>query len=108
MRSRIFLAASAALLFSCSPKTVVQPTTPKTPETPVTTVAEAPAPMSENVMKGKDLYDGRCGKCHPLFKPSDHTAEQWEPILKRMQKKAHISDEDMVLVHDYVFANLSQ
>lgn len=105
MKNRIATATVAALLFACSPKTVVQPTNPKTLETPA---ADAASSTSENVAKGKTLYENNCGKCHRLFSPSEETAENWEPILKRMQKKARLEDADMGLVHDYIFANLSK
>ncbi|MBD3583930.1 cytochrome c [Flavobacterium selenitireducens] len=103
MKNRITALAFGTLLMACSPKTVVQPTSPKTPETPAVEVAST---ASESVRKGKILYENNCGKCHRLFSPTEETAENWEPILKRMQKKARLEDADMALIHDYIFANL--
>ncbi|RZJ33151.1 MAG: c-type cytochrome [Flavobacterium sp.] len=108
MKSKIILAAFAAFIFSCSHKVVVQPTTPVTPPMPVTEVAAGPtpepsaAPSPESVAKGKELYNNNCGKCHKLFDTKEFSAQDWEPILKRMQRKARLTDEDMVFVHDYV------
>lgn len=111
MRSKIVLAAVGALIISCSPKIVVQPTTPVPPAAPAPELAVGPAgpaeaPTPESVARGKELYNNNCGNCHKLFSPKDLPAEKWEPTLKRMQVKARLTDEDMVFIHDYVFANL--
>ncbi|RZJ69477.1 cytochrome c [Flavobacterium sp.] len=108
MKSRILVFALAAVAFSCSPKVVVQPSTPAATETPKPEVAEttSPMPSPEGIAKGRDLYANNCGKCHKLFAPTDESKEDWEPILKRMQRKARLTDEDMVFIHDYIFSEL--
>lgn len=111
MRYKIVLAAVGTLIFSCSPKVVVQPTAAVPPAAPTPEVVMEPAgpaeaPTPESVAKGKELYSNNCGNCHKLFSPKDLSAEKWEPTLKRMQKKARLTDEDMVFIHDYVFTNL--
>jgi|GEM_PF-4107481 len=68
MKHRISIVAISALMLACSPKTVVQPTTPQTPEPPKTDLA------SLEIAKGKALYENKCGNCHRLFAPSEETA----------------------------------
>lgn len=112
MKSRIILAVAAMAVISCSPKVVVQPTEPAAPPVLATEVVSAPAPepaagpSPESVAKGKELYNNNCGKCHKLFDTNAFNADEWEPILKRMQRKAKLTDEDMVFVHDYVLTSL--
>ena len=101
MRNFLLVSAIAGLAASCSPKTV-----PPTSKTPETSPIELVSAESENVVKGKALYENNCGKCHRLFSPAEETAENWEPILKRMQKKARLEDGDMALIHDYIIDNL--
>ena len=105
MKYRIAAGLFAGLLFSCSPKTVVQPTTPEPAQTPTTGTVSS---SSANIQNGKTLYENNCAKCHRLYAPNEETAENWEPILKRMQKKARLEDADMAPIHDYIFANLQK
>ena len=41
---------------------------------------------------GESAFSNTCKKCHGLPKPAKHTAEEWVPIMNRMQEKAHFSD----------------
>ncbi|MCL1677072.1 c-type cytochrome [Elizabethkingia meningoseptica] len=52
-----------------------------------------------------ELFNTRCGKCHDLPKPEDHTAEQWKPIMDQMAPKAKLTDEEKNWVLAYVSAN---
>lgn len=62
--------------------------------------------LTENQAHGKQVYENNCAKCHKLHEPSSRTAEQWKPIVDRMQKKARISDEDAASVYNYLTAQL--
>jgi mono/diheme cytochrome c family protein len=103
MKLKFILPAVAfALLFSCSPK-VAQPVAPPPPPP----VAAAPAPANlGDIAAGKTIYENNCAKCHKLFAPTDFSAKDWEPILVRMQKKAHLDDAQMASIHTYIFSNL--
>ncbi|OWY22484.1 cytochrome C [Sphingobacteriales bacterium UPWRP_1] len=56
----------------------------------------------EELNKGRDLYMGKCGKCHSLYKPKQFSAEQWKINLSKMQPKAKITDEEKWLIFTYV------
>jgi cytochrome c5 len=57
---------------------------------------------NEVLVEGKNLFEANCAKCHGLYNKSDFTAEQWTPILKRMQGYAKISDEQREKVYAYL------
>lgn len=92
MKTKIIAFASVfALTVACSPK-VSQPEPVKTIEVPLT----------PELAEGKSLFENNCGKCHGLYNPKDFNAEQWTPIMSRMQKKARISDEDREKIYAYL------
>ena len=43
-----------------------------------------------------------CAKCHSLYDAKDFTAQEWMPIVMRMQKKAKISDEQREKIYAYL------
>ncbi len=60
---------------------------------------EASAGESE---KGRELYLLKCVKCHKLRDPADYSDEKWSYWMKKMKKKAHLSDEQYDLISQYV------
>ena len=56
----------------------------------------------EELTKGRDLYMGKCGKCHSLYKPNQFSGEQWKINLSKMQPKAKITDDEKWLIFAYV------
>jgi len=100
MKLRFSLIAIAALaLNSCSPKIVaMQPSDP--------VVAQMPAPPknvnAERVAQGKSMYENNCARCHKLFATTDYRQTEWAPILTRMQPKAHLEDNEMALISEYI------
>ncbi|WP_313806796.1 hypothetical protein [Flavobacterium sp.] len=68
--------------------------------------ASTAAVLNENQLFGKKVYENNCGKCHKLFETNSFSKEEWKPIVIRMQKKAHISDEETAAVLEYVTASL--
>ena len=92
------------LIFACSPKVVIQAPSPSVeiPPTVATDLGPESNSAEANVAQGEKLYTVNCADCHKLFAPTDFTLEQWEPILKRMQKKARLDDSQMALIHDYI------
>jgi cytochrome c5 len=98
-----FIAAVAfgILIFSCSPKVVVQPSQPAVSQTPEATPSVTVA-SSDEVVHGKDLYNNSCARCHKLFAPTDFTRQDWAPILVRMQKKAKLDDAQMASITTYI------
>ncbi|MCG2611759.1 cytochrome c [Flavobacterium sp. SM15] len=97
MKLKLFgLAIASLLIYSCASKQVVQTTT------------EAPKAIELTAAQqhGKGLYEQNCAKCHKLFEPSKHNAEEWKVTLARMQKKAKISDEDTASIYGYLTAGM--
>jgi cytochrome c5 len=50
------------------------------------------AVTKETLAEGLSLYEYNCAKCHKLYAPKDFSAEEWKPIVARMQRKAKLND----------------
>jgi cytochrome c5 len=95
------LALLSVIIYSCASKSNV-PTAevPKTPETK-TAVAVATV-LTPELAEGKALYENNCAKCHRLYDAKEFSAEDWKPIVVRMQKKAHLDDVQGQKIFNYV------
>jgi cytochrome c5 len=99
MKSKIVaVAALAVVLFSCASKTVAVQTAPT--EVAKTTV------LSPELVEGKNLYENSCARCHKLYAPTAYSKENWQPILTRMQVKAHLDDVKMASISNYISSQL--
>lgn len=76
-------------IYSCSPKVVPQ-------------VSEVKNVLSPEMVEGKMLYENNCAKCHKLYDTKQFTAEEWTPIVLRMQKKTRIDDATRDKIYAYV------
>lgn len=94
MKTKIlYIILGVAFLTSCkSKKPVVEEATPVVSEEVVPTVQ----------MDGKKLFEQSCVSCHKLYEPSDFNAEQWKPIMARMQKKARLNDTEALAIYTYL------
>lgn len=115
----IGFAVLSLVVLSCASKssTVASTSTKETkasapaqdPKASAATKAQAegpkPRPMP-NVAEGKSLYENNCAKCHKLFEAKEFSKEEWGPILVRMQKKAHLSDDEMAGISNYIYTQL--
>ena len=90
----IAIASVFTLTLACSPK-IQLPSEDKLPPPPE-------IPMSPEVVQGKILYENNCAKCHDLYNPRDFNAEQWKPIMLKMQQEAKISDEERDKIYAYL------
>jgi cytochrome c5 len=97
MKKTITFIAVVVVLYSCGTKQAVQ----KQPE-PVETETTS-AVIIEN---GKNLYEGKCGKCHDLPKVNAFSHEKWDGILKWMQPKAKITDKERGEIYFYLTRQL--
>ena len=86
---KFFISSAIALFFvvSCSPK-VIAPT--------------KEAPLENNLVQGKQIFENSCSKCHDLPKPSQHSTEEWVGIMNAMAPKAKLTKEEHQLVFNYV------
>lgn len=62
----------------------------------------------DQLTTAKTLFDARCGKCHDLPATTDHTAEEWKPIMESMAPKAKLTAEEGNWVLAYVSKNAKQ
>lgn len=58
--------------------------------------------LTQQQQLGKDLYENKCANCHNLYDTKTFSAEQWKPILLRMQLEANIEDIDRENIFAYV------
>lgn len=100
----LFLAVVAVIIYSCASKSTAPTVAVKSPES---TVSATPAPtvMTAELAEGKSLYDNNCAKCHRLYDAKDFSAEDWKPIVSRMQKKAHLDDLQGQKIYNYLTMN---
>lgn len=80
------------LSFSCSSNKVVI----------AKDVVKAETPEETSISNGKSLYENNCSICHDLPKPNSYTLEKWNPILKRMQVNAKITNEERESIYFYI------
>jgi len=95
MKTKLIAIASVfTFTLACSPKIQLpsEDTLPPPPE----------IPMSSELIEGKTLFLNNCSKCHGLYDAKDFNAEQWKPIMLRMQKEAKISDEEREKIYAYL------
>jgi mono/diheme cytochrome c family protein len=92
----IALALLAVVLYSCGTSKKVTPIEETKPATVVLNTVQ---------QEGKDLFENNCAKCHRLYGAKEYSAQEWTPILARMQKKARLTDEDRDKIYSYVTMN---
>lgn len=81
-----------ALFYSCGPSKATK---------------QAAAERAALVLKqnqGEEIYGSYCARCHKLPDTKGYSITDWQPILKKMQPKAHLQDADM----DKILAYLSK
>ena len=73
--------------------------------TPVPKAATVATVMTPELAEGKSLFENNCAKCHRLYEGKEFSAEEWKPIVARMQKKAHLEDFQGQKIYNYVTMN---
>ena len=100
----------AVILYSCAAKSTattaeVKPIPAPSPEPePAPTVSVATV-MTPELAEGKSLYENNCAHCHKLYDRKDFTAEEWTPIVQRMQKQANLDDLTTQKIYNYLTMN---
>jgi cytochrome c5 len=96
---KIILLLFIVIASSCSTKKVIK----NNNESTVNEVVETKVVIDKK--EGQLLYENNCAKCHDLPKTSDFSAQEWLPIMTRMQKKAKISDAESDKIYNYIIQN---
>jgi hypothetical protein len=88
-----------SVVFACAPKKVVV-----TEKIPVVEeiVSEKFEITAEVISEGKNLYTTSCADCHSLYEKESFTAEQWKPIVLRMQKNTKLTDLQREKIYAYL------
>jgi hypothetical protein len=55
-----------------------------------------------SLKSGFRLYNGKCGKCHELYKPEEYSEDDWFDILPKMSRKAHLSGDEQDLIKRFL------
>lgn len=66
---------------------------------------EARKEKEVRLIKGKELYESKCQKCHSLYEPSDFRLKKWTKNLSEMRHKAELSPEQYDLILGYLTEN---
>ena len=78
-----------SVIFGCAPKKVVVVTEEILPIKEI--AAEKFEITADVIAEGKNLYTTSCADCHSLYEKESFTAEQWKPIVIRMQKNTKLT-----------------
>ncbi|HEX2963199.1 MAG TPA: hypothetical protein VHO43_15480 [Ignavibacteriales bacterium] len=52
--------------------------------------------------ESRQMYIEKCSGCHSLKVPSDYTEEEWEPVFKKMSRKAKLTDAENEKIWKYI------
>ena len=55
----------------------------------------------QGLAKGRDVYLNKCAKCHKFRDPKNYTDAKWEGWMEKMEKKAHLDDEQYQALLQY-------
>jgi hypothetical protein len=101
MKKIIVLITLVVLVVACSRKAV--------PVTEAIAKEKGLAPSgavdASRASLGRLVYTNRCGRCHGLKPVQKYSAQEWEPLLTVMIRKARLDAEDSANVTAYVFSN---
>lgn len=97
------IAFLVVVIFSCASKSNVPATEVNKTESVVKS-AEVKV-LTAELAEGKSLYENNCAKCHKLYDTKEFSAEEWKPIVTRMQKKAHLDDLAGQKIYKYLTMN---
>lgn len=58
--------------------------------------------LSEDLLRGKELYESRCAACHVLYAPEERTPRQWTRIVREMAGRSSLDSLQERLVLDWL------
>ena len=102
MKKNILFLFLTILIYCCTPKAKVA----TGPEFTDADVQRGKAFWSEcsveQLQSAKSLYEGKCGSCHALKKPSSEDEVRWRKMVPPMAQKAKITAAEEALILNYV------
>ena len=105
----ITLATFGILLYSCASKSPAAAPIVEAKEKPIVKLLTSDSNamvLKKDYLEGKNLFENNCAKCHKLYDPKDFSAQEWKPILKRMQKQANLEDAQIENISNYITSQL--
>src|SRR5262249_42638580 len=63
-----------------------------------------PQTTEQDLVRGRQLYQAKCGGCHALEAPESRTPKQWDEALDEMAMRARMTDADREDVFRYLWA----
>lgn len=65
-------------------------------------VARAADSPPVDVDAGKNIYTGKCAKCHKLRDPNNYDVAAWDKWMGKMKKKAKLADDQYAQLAAYI------
>jgi len=89
---------------ACGPKSGAAPGPLSTTSTELAR-SRWPDASAESLEQGRQLFLVNCHRCHSYPDRTAYTAEEWPSLVRRMGRKAHISDAEAMLVLRFVLTD---
>jgi hypothetical protein len=70
--------------------------------TPLSPAAEVAPLTPKERLQAKAMLSQRCGSCHVVPKPQDHTQKEWPGIINRMGPQAYLRPAEVSLLKRYM------
>ncbi len=104
MKSRLLIGiVFLSVIFGCALKKGISPAMEPAPISDVAeSVSDKLIVTAETLVEGKNLYTTNCADCHSLYEKESFTAEQWKPIVLRMQKNTKLTDLQREKIYAYL------
>lgn len=101
MKKIITISILSLIIFACSHKTTSTVTKTET----LTEKTSSSMVSHEQFLAGKTVYETKCGTCHKLKDPARGNMTQWTKWIDRMAPKAKLSDEEKMMVTNFISVN---
>lgn len=88
---KVFLVSPLILLFFASCSTALyQP------------ISDSAGVSLTDLKKGREIYVNNCASCHQLYMPNKFSDQAWMDNLNEMQERAKITDDQKLLIYQYI------
>lgn len=101
MKIKILSILIISILISCRTKPIIE----TKPEIIVKLEVDSEISNSD-LISGKSIFESHCSSCHQLYDPKEFDKNEWKSITKRMQKKAHLDNDEILKVYNYLVVDM--